>query len=294
LSALTKVFVILLVITSMLTTAGFVVFVNNYQPLATQLSAAQSQVTAANARLAAALQDKISAESLRDQVTASATQSGTDWSAFLNEALRQKEELTVTNAKLKSDNNQLGEQITQLTTGSNIGSSTVATLQGEVTDLRKENDKLVTDNDASSRTMADQLAQLETLNRENESRGEKLQSTQRDKELLAAALKQAGRDPDAILKGQTSGGPIVDITGQVREKSVIKGTTYVTINVGTSDGVAKGVVFNIIDGRSKALLAVAKVMNTDTNSCTASLEGDADKIAKVQAGNDAKTNVRGQ
>jgi hypothetical protein len=293
LSALTKVFVILLVVTSMLTTAGFVVFVNNYQPLQTTLTAAQARVTAANAQLAAAQQAEQQAESLRDQVAATAAEKDSNWMAALAEARKQNDELNVANAKLKSDLNQANEQITQLTTSSSIASSTVATLQGQVTDLRTENDKLVHDNDASSRTMADQLSQLETLNTENERRGEKLQAAQHAQELLAAALKQAGRDPDAVLAGRTTVIP-VNITGVVKDKKPINGRTYVTINVGTADGVAKGIEFNIIDGRSGELLALAKVTDVDVNQCVAGLDGDPGKIAKVQAGNDAKTSVRGQ
>jgi hypothetical protein len=293
LSALTKVFVILLVVTSMLTTAAFVVFVNNYQPLQTTLDAAKAALTVANAQKSAAIQEKQQADALRDQVAATASEQNTSLMAGLAELQKQNDELTVANAKLKSEKNELSEQITQMSTGSNINSSTVATLQGLVTDLRKENEKLVSDNDASSRTMADQLSQLETLNTDNERKGEKLQSLQRDKELLAADDKKRGGNPDDVLSGKQTV-ITVDISGVVKDKKPINGRTYVTINVGTADGVSKGVEFNIIDGRTRQLLALAHVTDVDVNQCVASLDGVPENIAKVQAGNDAKTNVRGQ
>lgn len=290
-SPLTKIFVVLLVIVSMLNAAAIVVFVNNAKPLQPMLDAANQQLSVAraqeqaNARALQAAQYQLNAEIDQHQKDNSghAAQTAND-QKNLNEA-------EVTIASLRANNTDLQASLNTANGSVQMSSNTANKLQDQLNQLRTNNDDLVKQNEEFGRRNAELTSTLDSLRARQEETAEKLQASKEDSQKLSAALKDKGVDPQQILNVEAPaalGAP--EINGVVREKSVINGNTFVTISVGSADGVTKGMKFNVVNGAE--FLGIVTIDTVDTDSAIGRLEGFPDKVAEVQKGNDVKTQLR--
>jgi hypothetical protein len=121
-----------------------------------------------------------------------------------------------------------------------------------------------------------------------------LQAEQEANQKLSGWVKDHGGDPVQLVSADTTptgiGAPAID--GRVTDTGVIHGNLYVTLSVGSADGVQRGMQFNVVDGASGQFLGIVTVDTVDSNTASGKIEGDADKIAQVRPGNDAKTQLR--
>lgn len=292
-SPLTKVFVVLLVITSILVTSAAVVYVNALQPVAPQLasSAAQLQAArdAASTQMAAAQrsQEQFQSEQQAHEADRKADAAAiTSLQSSLNDARVQIAQLQAEKATRDATINTLNSNLT-LTTG------TVNKLQQQVSDLRNSNDKLIRQTEEFSRRTAELTALNETLNNKLSDTQEKLASSQDNLQKMEGALRNAGGNPDDILNGNNTALGAPSINGRVTDKSVIEGNTYVTISVGSADGVQKGMQFNVVDGRNGQFLGIVTVDTVDTNDAIGRLQGDPSMVDQVRSGDEVKTQLRG-
>ncbi len=161
-----------------------------------------------------------------------------------------------------------------------------------MTQLRTSNDSLVKQNEEFGRRNAELTSTLESLRAIQEETQEQLAEQKVNAQKLAGALKERGYDPDQILATSSANGlgaPSID--GVVRDKSVINGNTFVTISVGSADGVQKGMKFYVVNGPQ--FLGIVTIDTVDTDNSVGRLEGDADKVSQVQKGYEVKTQLRG-
>lgn len=290
-SPLTKLFVVLLVIVSMLNAAAIVVFVNNAKPLQPMLDTANSQLQAARLQEQANL---AAMQRAQDQLNAEIVQHQKDNSTHAAESAQDQADLNkaeVTIASLRAENTDLQASVNTANGSVQLATSTANKSQDQLTELRNSNDDLVKQNEEFGRRNAELTSTLDSLRSRQEETAEKLQESKEDTEKLAAALKDKGVDPQEIVNATAPAGlGAQDINGVVREKSVINGNTFVTISVGSADGVTKGMKFNVVNGPE--FLGIVTIDTVDTDSAIGRLEGFPDKVAEVQKGNDVKTQLR--
>ena len=291
-NTLTKLFVVLLVITSILTAAAAVVFVSRVQPLQDLLTAQKltadtmrAQAASANAALERARQQL--SDNLADQVNTA--KAAADQVRTLQSQL-EADQTTI--AQLQTEKAGRDSNVNTLTAGVSEATATMNKLMEQVTNLRTSNDTLVKRIEDYSHRNSELNAQVEALGSRQSDTEEQLESAKEDQQKLAAYVKNHGGNPDEIVAENTAYGPgAPDISGVVRDKSVINGKTWVTINVGSADGVAKGMKFYVLSGGE--FLGIVTVDTVDSNDAIGMLEGDAAKVAQVHAGNDVKTQIRG-
>lgn len=289
-SPLTKLFVVLLVVVSMLNAAAIVVFVNKAQPLQPQLTALSQQLQSKQLEAAANLAARQKAE---DQYNAEVQQHQKDNSnnqAAIGAVQTQLNEARVTIARLQADNTDFQAAVNTANTNVQLSTSTASKLQQQATDLTATNDKLAKDNEEFGRRIAELTSTKDSLQARTEETQEKLAQAKEDQQKLAAFITQRGWDPQAIIAATPSGAALAapSIEGIVREKSVINGNTFVTISVGSADGVAKGMKFSVVNGSD--FLGIVTIDTVDSDNSIGKLEGP--KIDMVQKGDEVKTQLR--
>jgi uncharacterized protein (DUF3084 family) len=292
LSPLTKLFVVLLVVVSMLNAAAIVVFVNKAQPLQPQLTALSQQLQSTQLQAAANLSARQKAE---DQYNAEVQQHQKDNSnnqAAIGAIQTQLNEARVTIARLQADNTDLQAAVNTANTNVQLATSTADKLQGETNQIRASNDRLAKDNEEYGRRNAELTSTVDSLQARQEETQEKLAQSKEDQQKLAAFITQRGWDPQAIINTPTEAAELAApaIEGVVREKSVINGNTFVTISVGSADGVAKGMKFSVINGSD--FLGIVTIDTVDSDNSIGKLEGPQDKVDLVQKGDEVKTQLR--
>jgi multidrug efflux pump subunit AcrA (membrane-fusion protein) len=294
LSPLTKLFVVLLVITSMCTTAGFIVFVENVRPVQPRLDEANSALAAARQQAAQNLQAKEQAEAQRDSALADAESQRAAAATSLSSLQSQLNQSNVQIAQLQAEKTNLEANVNTLTSNLTLTAATASKLQDQVTGLRTTNDELVKRAEDDSRKLADLNSQTETLATNLSATQEKLAAEQEENQKYSAWVKDHGGDPVQVVGADTTptgiGAPAIN--GHVTDTGVIHGNLYVTLSVGSADGVQRGMQFNVVDPASGQFLGIVTVDSVDSDTSSGKIEGDPDKIAQVHAGNDAKTQLR--
>ena len=290
-SPLTKLFVVLLVVVSMLNAAAIVVFVNKAAPLQPQLTALGQQLQSTQLQAAANLSARQKAE---DQYNAEVEQHQKDNSnnqAAIGAVQSQLNEAHVTIARLQADNTDLQAAVNTANSNVQLSSSTANKLQEQATELRTSNDKLAKDNEEFGRRNAELTSTLDSLQARTEETQEKLAQSKEDQQKLSAFITQRGYDPAAVLNAPTESDLAAPaIEGIVREKSVINGNTFVTISVGSADGVAKGMKFSVVN--NTGFLGIVTIDTVDSDNSIGKLEGPPDKVDQVKQGDEVKTQLR--
>jgi cell shape-determining protein MreC len=282
---------VLLVVVSMLNAAAIVVFVNKAAPLQPQLNTLSAQLQSTQLQAAANLAARQKAE---DNYNAEVQQHQKDNSnnqAAIGAVQSQLNESRVTIARIQADNTNLQAAVNTANTDVQLATATSDKLQQQATDLRTTNDKLAKENEEYGRRNAELTSTLDSLQARQEETQEKLAQNKEDQEKLAAFMTQRGYDPQGIINAV---GPAAvaapSIEGVVREKSVINGNTFVTISVGSADGVAKGMKFYVVNGSD--FLGIVTIDTVDSDNSIGKLEGSPDKIDQVKEGNEVKTQLR--
>jgi hypothetical protein len=276
LSVLTKLFVVLLVVCSLLLSAATVVFVNRVDAFGTQLTAANAKLkskAAEAADLTTALNDSRSAnQSIQNELTAERGKATTEANAKDAEVLNLKaavaelnKEKQVSTASVKGM-----EDLARATQEENKA------LQGLLADLRTKNDSLLQQKGeletALSKSTNDNMALDKSLRYAQE------QITELKGHAAAAPAgggAGAGGAADATTAAASSN---ADIKGVVRKVDVIGGKKYATISVGSADNVAKGMKFNVINRSTGEFLGYLTVQTVEPNEAMGQLEGKVDKV----------------
>lgn len=291
-SALTKVFVLLQVVLSMLLVAGLVVYVNqaeNYvginKALASKVSAAEGQATRAQSEALAARSDT----QLVQQAYAARAQ------ALNNELTNARKEVADHNAQLAKANADLAAVTGAVKSASEamqLGQTTIATLQTQMGELRNSADKVQGRNTELELALSEANATLQVTERQRRDLAEQLAAAKEENADLRSSGGQTSMRPTATSAGMVGGGPGRQagqaIVGEVRGRRVINGVPFATINLGSSEGVTRDMTFYVID-RQGNFLGTLVIVSVTPDDATGRLQGE--RINEIASGNQVRTQL---
>lgn len=277
-SVLTKLFVVLLVVCSLMLSAAVVVFVNrvdNYQQAANQntaaLNAARTQANSMQARVSEM------DTNMRTAAGAAASREG--------ELSRQMTDLQKQNQDLQGRLANAQKEL-QIRDGTINGTAALArAAQEENKGLLTLNNDLRTKNDDLLRANGELNTALTVQDNKGRALAKQLEFEQ---ERVVELQNQAKNAP----KGGSSEAnptPPAPIAGRINAVNVIGGKKYATISVGSADNVQKGMKFNVINTKTGEFLGFLTVDRVEPNEAIGPVEGT--KIDKVQAGVDVRTQL---
>ena len=169
---------------------------------------------------------------------------------------------------------------------------TKSKLEEMVAGLRSANDQDLQQAAQSSQQISDLTNKLEVTERERRFATEQLEEMRNQTAKLSAAVQEMGRNPREILASIAPGAAAVSpapcINGVVRDVRTIAGLPYATISVGSADGVAKGMVFNVVD-RAGAFLGKVTIDTVELNESTGRVIGP--KVDQIAKGVEVKTQL---
>jgi len=293
LSPLTKVFVVLLVLTSILLSAGTVVYVNKVKPMSDALDKAHMEQVAALAMKAAAETKLAVNEGQYKAQIAQAESDAKAASAVIAEIQDRASQAAAALAASEAKNATAQANITTLTGVLSTQQAISQKNSDQITALSAENLKLVKQAEDDSRSIAELNNTVDTQKVQYENVSTQLQALQEKVQKLSAALMERGVSPELALNGGIKPTSANRITGTVKERSTIAGAPWVTISVGSVDGVLKGMEFSVVDATTGTYLGRVTVTSVDTNDSVGKLDGPADRISKVSVGSEVTNSLRG-
>jgi hypothetical protein len=285
LSPLTKTFVVLLVILSMLLSAATIVFVNANVARNTELQSAKERLAAAEQRNAQLGNESAAAQRiLEDNLQNQAQQ---------NEQLKQQ--INNINAQLVDRATQLGQaqsqiammsaDVTRLTEGLQASERTKAALHEQNNQLRQTNDARLTENTQLNQRVNELTSTLEQTEAARRNLAEQLAEARNRAEQMGAQLKGVGLSTEQLAAAGTRVAP--QVSGQVREVRPIAGIPYATISIGSNDGVRRGMEFRVVNPQTGDFLGMLTVESVELNESTGRLSGP--KVAQIRQGNEVRS-----
>lgn len=275
-SALTKIFVVLHVVVSLLLAAALIVFVNRQE----------------NFRIAniAAKNDAIAAKNLADlrlaevqKIRDSAASVAVDKDAqikVLQDAVAAAEKTALDKdaqiAQLNSDKTQLQTSLTSANAAVQVAQADMKARQEAYNALKDVSDK-------DQKKLVEDETHITELTNSVEVSGK---TVRYQAEQISELQNQNGKYLDILRKynisttGNTApaGGPIngaanVNINGIVREFRNINGVPFATISLGSADAVTRGMKFNVIDPAKGRFLGYLYIDTVNAHDATGRLEG---------------------
>lgn len=277
-NALTKLFVSLLIVCSLLLTGGVVVFVNKTDKFDDKLKAAEAD------------RDLAKREANSANAAASTAQAqNTVALAQLNETLQKSKEQAQAaeneKSKLQADLNKANTGLA-VAMGQNTSSlAAVTELTKNISDLQKrldstvkENDVLIARNTEVVGANTDLTKRLDALERERRNLTEQLVQAKADLDRAQKLVQTAGLNPASTLVR-----PAEDVRGVIRKVQTQEGVVYATISLGAKDRIEKGMRFAIYNESTQKYLATLTVSAVEAGEAFGRVEGPA--IASVVVGN---------
>ena len=286
-SPLTKLFVVMLVVLSLLTTAATVVYVNKEDVQKTALANTQAQLAAAQAAANTAREDLTAAQQNLAKVQDAANQAAQAATVDINNRQQEISRLNVELAKAQSQQATQQLNISQLTEALNASQTTTTALQTELARLRTSNDTLVRQASDLNGSVSDLTARLEVTERERRLLAEQLTQASAENQRLGLIIKNANLSPADQTRIATRSGP--PINGVIRDVRPIAGRRYGTISVGLADGVQRGMEFKILDRENGNFLGTLIVESVEPNEATGQLQGPG--LAQIRPGVEARTQL---
>lgn len=271
-STLTKVFLVLYVVLSLLLVAGVVTFVNTSSDTKASVDAAKKDLAAAkedNSRLSTQL------NSIQTQTTLALSQKDsviTDLRNQISSAQQQIAQRDATNAELTAN---LG----LATTAQSTANDALKAMQAAYAERSKNYDDLRAAFDKQQRQLVDSGLRIDDLTnvvdvtrRQNKYFGEQVAQLQQDLGKANAVLKQNGLTMNATDNSALAG-PAVPVNAKVEETQVIGGVHYATINAGSTDAIARNMKLSVVDPRSHQFLGYIVVDQVYPHQAIGRLEG---------------------
>ena len=285
-SALTKIAVILLVVTSLLLSAGVVVFVNKveqfdktlvdtktqYEKERTEHANTRNQYTAANQALLDQAKDFNNREgALRTEI------------ATLTKTVGDKDGQI---AKLDQDKKGVEVAMASLTKVQEGLQGQLAASQTQVSELRKIRDQLVDERHALNVQLTDALAKVDALDRAYKNAQEQAAGARAQADEVMRKIQSDPRLASA-MKQQRFVAP-QPLEGVVKDVFEAGGKPWVSVSIGSKDNVEKGMKFNVINNNE--FLGYLTIQTTEPTEAAGVLDGP--KVEKVRQGDQVKTQLQ--
>lgn len=287
-SALTKVFVLLLVILSLLLTAGTVVYVNRAENFAQLKKSQDAALVAANQKADSAVQD---ASMLREQLNSMTAQLQNQRN-LSDQTINQ---LRGAVAERDATVAQLNSNLLQATAGQKSSSDALVVAQkvlgtqnDQLTELRKENLDLAKRNSDDSLALSDLTNKYETVRAQWRDSNEQNTQLQNENKNLHETLHKAGIADNSAPDINRE--PLVNVHGMVRSKQTIGGVAMATVDVGAADQITKGMQLKLIDPNSQdPFLGYLIVDRVEPNQAIGHLSGP--RVNEVRPGVEVRTQL---
>lgn len=291
-TVLTKIFVVLLVVLSIVSSAAFITYVNTVE-------ATKQAVETNRAQLQLKMQEVENLKAALDAAKVAAADNFKTATAQIEQMKQARDEANRTvadrDAQLARTNSQLTLQsadLGRLTEALKASEVTTTQLQQAVASLRQNNDQLVRQSAEQSMSISELTNKLEVTERERRFLAEQFSEAQNQVDRLGKAIRDMGGDLASITgSGRATGlaGGAPRINGVVRATRDIAGIPYATISVGSADSVVRGMQFNVVDRASGRFLGKLTVDTVEPNEATGRLEGPA--IAEIRPGVEVRTQL---
>ncbi len=287
-SPLTKLFVVLLVILSLVNTAATVVFVNQVdnanQALAMtkiKLSAKELEATQAQEAASAALYTA-------QQAVASAQQQQEQSRQAMTAVQQHSNELATKNAEQGTQLALGSANETRLTEALNASQQSGAKKDEAIVSLRQTNDERLKQNVELNTANTDLTAKLEVTERERQYMAEQLAEAKSTVDKQGAMMKDVGLVPTyAKAAGTSAGAPAIN--GVIRARRAINRIPYASISVGSNDGVTKGMEFKVVNRDTGDFLGILTVDSVEATESTGRLAGP--RLGDIKPGVDVHTQL---
>jgi len=268
-SVLTKLFVVLLLICSLLLTAATVVFVNRTEDFHRAAVLAEERANRFQRDKETAQRDADSARQRETEAIQIANGKVGDALAKINqlsqEGAGKDAEINDLKTKMTGLNGTLAEQAAGLKTmGLNVGE--VSTRNKALTD---ESDTLKVRNAQLFEATTDYSKRLEEAERERRFLTEQLAQVRADFTKAANALREHGWSMETPRKAVA----LPDLKGYIQDVKTDQGRTFATISLGSKEHVEKGMEFSVVDQTEGTFLGKFIVDTVDPDTSFGRLEG---------------------
>ncbi|QOV90927.1 hypothetical protein [Humisphaera borealis] len=282
-SVLTKIFVVLLVVVSLLMASGMVVFVNRVENFTEATKKAQASETRALARAQAAEQEAVASRGDRDARILEADARSMAYRAALDAKIS---EVAGVQAQLVTEQTARAKAETE-------AQAAVLAAQGALKTVDAQQ-KVINDTAAKLTSVEKLYTETQTRVAQLTQEGDGLKATVRRlredvvarDEQIEELRKLAGRSV-AATDTTTAGGreTTLNLRGVVKAKRNINGIEYATISLGAADNVTKGMKFKVIN-RSN-FLGYLVIDSVEPNEAVGHLEGP--NLTLVGPGSEVRT-----
>ncbi len=286
-SPLTKLFVGLLIVLSLLTTAATVVYVNMEDIQKTTLENTKAQLQAAQAAAQEARDQLTAAQQNLTNVQAQANQAQQSATTDINNRQATISDLQVQLAKAQSQQATQQLDVSRLTEALNATQAQNNTNLQELARLRQNNDNLVRQTSDLNGRVTELSATLDVTERERRLLAEQLTQANTENQRLSAIITNSGLSPQQQQQVAQRAGPAIN--GVIRDVRTIAERPYATISVGTADGVQRGMEFKILDRAGGNFLGTLIVESVEPNEATGRLQGPG--LAQVKPGVEVRTQL---
>lgn len=287
-SPLTKLFVVLHVVLSLLLTAGLIVFVNRTDNFSITTKNLEAKVAAEQSRASMAEADAQATKTSADHAVEMVNAQIKDVQSKLADAQTQIADRDARLAKDASDAALAQANAAKISDALKASEDQKTKQSDALASARTDNDNLVKKNSDLNLAVSDLTNRLDVANRERTNFSEQLAQAKSENENLSKLNRDLGGRPDQTGGTQANLGAVA-INGVVRDVRPINGIPYATISVGAEDNVIKGMQFNVIDRANGVFLGQLTVDSVEPNQATGHLDGP--KINDVRPGTEVRTQL---
>jgi regulatory protein YycI of two-component signal transduction system YycFG len=245
-SALTKIFVVLNVLLSIVLAAGVVVWVNRSENFVKSATANNARLKADEARIA-------SLKSENDLLGAEQTQIRQTMQHQIDDGRKSNDQLQASVADKDTQVAQLNANLAQATAAQKsandaltVAQKMVDTQNTTIADLRKSGVDQDKKNAELSFAVNDWTNKFEVVNRQERDDREQITQLQSDNRKYQELLHKNGIAENSTPEGES----LTKVSGVIRSAQKIGGVPYATIDVGGADAVTKGMRFRVIDPKA--------------------------------------------
>ena len=294
-NVLTKLFVVLLVVCSLLLSAAVVVFVNRVEDYKRSFESNAAMVKATQAEvgvLQQALVDKQKEKAVVEEAGVKHEAEKERQIADLNTRLSEKDTLI---AGLNKEKDIAGAKDLAMTRTLDASTAQNKELSATVTAVRTQYDGVVKQFHDLNVAITVAENKIRALTKQNEYSEEVISDLTnqvkilRDKAPAAPGVANAMPGGNGSTTPRAVDGAVPDIKGVVRSVDMISGKKYATISVGSSSAVTKGMKFTIVNRQTGDFLGYVTIDNVQPDEAIGQVDGP--QIDKIQAGVDVRTQL---
>jgi peptidoglycan hydrolase CwlO-like protein len=287
-SVLTKIFVGLLVVLSLILSAATVTFVNvidDYKRNADfNLNKVRVEEATTAASLATAESEKTALTAQLQAVTDEAGKLRGRVDTLLKDIAMRDADL----AKTTDQSTRAGVDNSRLVAALAASEAMKSQFSQQLSELRAELDKVQTQLGDTNVALTDTTNKLDVTEAQRRVVAEQAIELKKRVDTLSNELKGRGIDPTRIsAAGITAGAPAA-LNGVVRETRMINGIAHAAISLGTDDAVKPGMEFNVLDRDAGRFLGKITIVYVDADESVGRITGDT---AAVRAGNEVRTQL---